>query len=69
MLGDPKTTAFGILPLGTGNDIAAALNVPKDIDDAIETLVANNRQNYDIGVAMNEDKSNIRYFAGADAPY
>ena len=31
---------FGVIPLGTGNDFAAALGIPPEIDAAVQVLLA-----------------------------
>lgn len=41
---------FGIFPLGTGNDFAAALGIPTDIDEAIDVLLAGRTLRVDVGV-------------------
>lgn len=47
---------LGIIPLGTVNDFARALNIPLDPDEAISLLASDNTKNVDIG------KFNDRYF-------
>ncbi|GGD01199.1 diacylglycerol kinase [Thalassobacillus devorans] len=47
---------LGIVPLGTVNDFARALNIPLDPDEAISLLASDNTKNVDIG------KFNDRYF-------
>lgn len=41
---------FGIFPLGTGNDFAAALGIPTEIDDAVDVLLAERELRVDVGV-------------------
>jgi diacylglycerol kinase (ATP) len=41
--------AVGIIPLGTGNDFAAALGVPPDIDAALDVLLAPKEIEVDLG--------------------
>lgn len=41
---------FGIFPLGTGNDFAAALGVPLDIDAAVDLLLEGRELRVDVGV-------------------
>lgn len=42
---------FGILPFGTGNDIAGTLNIPSDIESAIDVLLNGSEHSMDMGVA------------------
>ena len=41
--------SFGIVPLGTGNDFAAALGVPADIEEAIQLLLRGRTLAVDLG--------------------
>ena len=41
---------FGILPLGTGNDFAAALGIPPEIPEAIDVLLAGRELSVDVGM-------------------
>lgn len=41
---------FGIVPLGTGNDFAAALGIPLEIPEALGTLFAGRVLDVDVGV-------------------
>lgn len=41
---------FGILPLGTANSFARSLNMPLDLDGAIETITHGERRRIDLGV-------------------
>jgi diacylglycerol kinase (ATP) len=41
---------FGILPLGTGNDFAAALGVSTDVGAALDTMLAERELRVDVGV-------------------
>jgi diacylglycerol kinase (ATP) len=41
---------FGIVPLGTGNDFAAALGVPSAIDEAVKVLAARRELRVDVGL-------------------
>jgi diacylglycerol kinase (ATP) len=41
---------FGIVPLGTGNDFAAALGIPVEIPEALDTLLAGRVLDVDVGV-------------------
>lgn len=40
---------FGLLPMGTGNDLAFALDLPTDIPTAIDILMNGNTKNIDLG--------------------
>jgi diacylglycerol kinase (ATP) len=42
---------FGIIPLGTGNDFAAGLGIPADVDQALETLLQQRELQVDLGKA------------------
>ncbi len=52
----PNRPALGIIPLGTVNDFARALQIPLDIDEAIQVLELENSRPVDIG------KVNDSYF-------
>ena len=40
---------FGIVPLGTGNDFAAALGIPAEVDEALEVLLQDRELPVDLG--------------------
>ena len=40
---------FGLLPLGTGNDFAAALGIPSDIDAALQVFQDGHTVDVDVG--------------------
>lgn len=44
------SVTFGIIPLGTGNDFAAALGIPLEIPAALDTLLAGRALDVDVGV-------------------
>jgi diacylglycerol kinase (ATP) len=46
-------TTFGVIPLGTGNDFAAALGLPEDVERAVEILLRGRELAVDVGV-LNE---------------
>jgi diacylglycerol kinase (ATP) len=56
-----ERVTFGVVPLGTGNDFAAALGLPEDVGEAIETMLAGRTIRTDVGV-LNE-----RYFVNVSA--
>lgn len=41
--------ALGVLPLGTANDFARTLGIPKDIKQAVEIIAAGHLRNIDLG--------------------
>lgn len=43
--------AFGILPFGTGNDVARNAGLPLEIEKAVDTLLNGSLHNYDMGRA------------------
>jgi len=44
---------FGLIPLGTGNDFAAALGLPENVEEAVSILLAGRAVEADVGV-LNE---------------
>lgn len=56
-----KRPRFGIIPMGTVNDLARALGIPVDPEEAISVLEGKHRVFIDIG------KANERYFSNAFA--
>ncbi|HEY4601536.1 MAG TPA: diacylglycerol kinase [Cerasibacillus sp.] len=56
MAEQPNRPKLGILPAGTTNDFARALNIPKDLLKATEIIAENNSMRLDIG------KVNRQYF-------
>jgi diacylglycerol kinase (ATP) len=54
-------TAIGIVPLGTGNDFAAALGLPTNVDEAVEVLLQDRVRHVDLG------RVNGRHFANVSA--
>ena len=57
-----KSTAMGILPVGTGNDFAYGMGNNDDLDEACVTLVKNKRKTVDIGLVKGGDYPEGRYF-------
>ncbi len=53
--------AIGVLPAGTGNDFAAALGIPRELDDALEALASGVVRAVDLG------RVNGRLFANVSA--
>ncbi|HEY9284051.1 MAG TPA: diacylglycerol kinase family protein [Pyrinomonadaceae bacterium] len=51
--GGLRRITFGVIPLGTGNDFAAALGLPEDVKESIEILLAGRTVLADVGV-LNE---------------
>ena len=50
---------FGIIPLGTGNDFAAALGIPDDLDQAIDVLSRRQPRQVDVGRLNGEHFINV----------
>ena len=46
-------TVLGIIPLGTRNNIAASLDIPSDLSQAIQTIIEGERGRFDMGKANN----------------
>ena len=46
-------TVLGIIPLGTRNNIAASLDIPIDLSQAIQTIIEGERGRFDMGKANN----------------
>jgi YegS/Rv2252/BmrU family lipid kinase len=44
-----RDTAFGLIPVGSGNDLALALGIPNDLDQAIEILARGHESRIDLG--------------------
>ncbi len=44
-------TALGILPVGTGNDVAVSVGIPKDLDAAVDVLAKGHVRAIDLGEA------------------
>jgi diacylglycerol kinase (ATP) len=54
-------TALGVLPVGTGNDFAASLGIPKDLNQALAIARAGHTRRVDLGLMTRGDLR--RYFA------
>lgn len=59
--GGLSRVTFGIIPLGTGNDFAAALGLPEDVEGAVEAMLAGRTIQTDVGVL------NDRHFVNVSA--
>lgn len=46
-------TALGIVPVGTGNDIATCIGLPKDLETVVNTLAAKRIRHLDVGQVGN----------------
>ncbi|MBN1451981.1 MAG: diacylglycerol kinase family lipid kinase [Anaerolineales bacterium] len=55
-------SAFSILPVGTGNDMAFGLGVRGTLEESIATLAKNRRKRIDIGFVKGGDYPQGRYF-------
>jgi diacylglycerol kinase (ATP) len=55
-------TAMGILPVGTGNDLAYGMSVRGNLEESIALLAKNERRWMDIGKVAGGDYPNGRYF-------
>ncbi len=55
-------TAFSILPVGTGNDMAYGLGMRGTLAESIATLAKNHRKKIDIGFVKGGDYPEGRYF-------
>lgn len=54
-----KPPALGIVPMGTVNDLARALNIPLEPEKAIELLKNGRKKKIDVGLANNRYFTNI----------
>ncbi|MCA0199844.1 MAG: lipid kinase [Proteobacteria bacterium] len=53
---------LGILPLGTGNDLARTLNIPMDLATAVDTIVAGKTHHIDLGDVNGRPFFNVASF-------
>ena len=58
-------TALSILRIGTGNDFAASLGLPADLDEAARAIQSGRRQWIDVGLLKGGDHPEGRYFGNA----
>lgn len=54
-------TSLGVLPVGTGNDFAASLGIPTDVNRALAIARAGHTRRVDLGLLVRGDEQ--RYFA------
>ncbi|MCK5673918.1 MAG: diacylglycerol kinase family lipid kinase, partial [Spirochaetales bacterium] len=54
--------AFGVLPIGRGNDFAYGAGVPSDVSKAAENIINDNTSPLDIGLISGGDYPDGRYF-------
>lgn len=64
LAGDFGQARLGIIPLGTGNDFVRSINVPTDLDAALEVVSAGQTQAIDV-VRVTSDEQ--RYFINVSA--
>lgn len=55
-------TALGMISIGTGNDFAAGVGIPTNLEDSLETLAQGRRRKVDIGKVSGGDFPDGRYF-------
>jgi YegS/Rv2252/BmrU family lipid kinase len=55
-------TALGMLSIGTGNDFAAGMGVPANIDEVVQAIAQNKRRRVDIGLMRGCEFPEGRYF-------
>jgi diacylglycerol kinase (ATP) len=58
---DPKATALGVLPIGTGNDFAVGAGIPLDLQDACRVLAGDQSRILDVGL-FKADGEGSRFF-------
>ncbi len=56
-------SAFSLLPVGTGNDMAYGLGMRGTLEESIDTVAKNHRKKIDIGIVKGGDYPEGRYFA------
>lgn len=59
--GQPPKAALGVLPIGSGNDFAKMLQMPKELRPALEAIATGSRRLIDIG-RISVDGDHARYF-------
>lgn len=58
---------FGIIPLGTGNDFARSINMPKELDDALKIFAMNQTRLIDVVRVQSETSDLTRYYLNVSA--
>ncbi len=58
-----KKPALAIISVGRGNDMAYGMNIPSDLESAVETLADGRKKTCDIGLIKGGDYPEGRYFA------
>jgi diacylglycerol kinase (ATP) len=61
-LSGEKTSALGVLCVGRGNDFAYSMGIPYDLEQACQTLAADQRRTIDIGRVIGGKYPQGRYF-------
>jgi diacylglycerol kinase (ATP) len=54
--------ALGVLPIGRGNDFAFSMGIPKELEQACQTLAQGQRRVVDVGLVTGGDYPQGRYF-------
>lgn len=58
-----KRPKIGLIPMGTTNDFARAVHIPRNIEEAVEIIIAGETMPVDVGL-LNEDRYFINIAAG-----
>ncbi|MGN7478344.1 diacylglycerol kinase [Solibacillus silvestris] len=58
-----KTPKLGLIPMGTTNDFARAVHIPRNIEDALNIIIAGDTLPVDVGI-LNDDRYFINIAAG-----
>lgn len=57
-----EVPVVGYIPVGTINDFATSLEIPKDVDEAVDVVINGKNVKVDIGSFSTETDENVRYF-------